>query len=163
MKEKLYRDEMVEKLSTPESLNEYMKVIRFYVWPLVITFLLVVISLYFWISSRNDAVFIKTAGAASGGEFVCYVLEDDINDLRMYTDDFTVAILDNGSVLETVDKNVIIADVPVLLDDDKFDPYMLHLGDLYAYDWAYPVSCPTTITDGVYEVSIYNHSGTLFD
>lgn len=163
MKEKLYRDEMVEKLSTPESLNEYMKVIRFHVWPIITVFLLVVSSAYLWISARNDLLYIKSAAEVKGGVLTCYVKEEYYNDIINNIDEITVGILADNELEDVCDNGIVISETPDELQEGEINPYVMHIADLYYYEWMYEIKCSVDIDDGVYPVVIYRQNHSLFD
>ena len=53
MDKKLFREKSVEKISAPEHLHEYIKIISFQMWPVFIVIILMLVSILFWINSKS--------------------------------------------------------------------------------------------------------------
>ena len=156
MDKKLFREKSVEKISAPEHLNEYIKVIKFRMWPVFIVLILMLTSVLFWIDSKNSSIYLRTAGQCENGVLTCYVKEEDYDDLLRLQEHIVVCTVNKDTFSDEYNDLISISEKPVELDD-KTDSYLLHISDFEDDEWAYVVTWQTNLPDGVYKTLIYGN------
>lgn len=144
MENGLFRQKSLEKISSPEQMNDYIRVTGPGVWLVLGAVLALLAGLIIWsVAGRLETT--VTAAAVAGPEgTVCYIREDDLDSMaegapvRIGGEEYTL-----GQV----------AARPVAVDD-SFDAYALHVGGLMKGQWVYPVPVDGALDEGVYEAQI---------
>lgn len=135
MKSQLFREKSMERVSSPEQLNDYIRVANPSIWIALSAVIFLLVGICVWgVFGKLDTVL--TVGAVTEGErTVCYVKESDINSVST---DMKVRL--NG-------EEYIIAEISVhpVQVDASFPEYLAHLGGISQGEWAYAV-----ILDGSY-------------
>lgn len=146
MKSQLFREKSLERVSSPEQLNDYIRVTNPSVWIALFSVVFLLIGICVWgVFGRMDTVL--TVGAVTEGErTVCYVKETDIGSV---SSDLNVLI--NGETYGISE----IALQPVQMDEN-FPDYLTHLGGMAQGQWAYAVVLDGTAGEdgGIYEARI---------
>lgn len=138
---KLFREKSLEKISSPEQLNDYMKVVNPEVWLLLAAMLLLLIGACVWgIFGRLETT-VETAAACRSGVLTLYIPEDA---LASSTEEMTLRV--EGEICAVK----LLSDRPQPLPEDA-DAYALHLGGLTAGEWVYLAAAETNLPDGVYQ------------
>ena len=146
MKSKLFREKSMERVSSPEQLNDYIRVANPSVWIALGAVIFLLVGICVWgIFGRMDTV-LKVGAITEGNRTVCYVKEADI---RTISQDMTVRL--NGEVYSIAE----IAVQPVQVDAD-FPDYLAHLGGITRGEWVYSVVLEGTggADGGIYEAEI---------
>lgn len=146
MKSQLFREKSLERVSSPEQLNDYIRVTNPSVWIALAAVVLLLLGICVWsVFGRLDTVL--TVGAITEGErTVCYVKESDIGavsaDLNVHLNGETYGISE-------------IALQPVQIDE-SFPGYLVHLGGISQGEWVYAVVLDGTAgaDGGIYEAQI---------
>lgn len=139
MKDGLFRKKSMEKIVSPEQLNDYIRVSTPTVWLVLSCIVLLLTGMCVWgVFGRFETV-IEAAAISSGGKTVCYVREEYRSEL---TEGMTVRIGDVSCPVLGV------SDIPVQVTED-FDAYLLHVGGLQTGEWVYEVTADAGVTDGV--------------
>ena len=156
MKEKLFRENTVKKISTPENMNEYIKVIRFHVWPVVLITILAILGIILWVNFSNNSLLVTTAGESKNGVLTCYISEKDYDDIKSSRDEIAVRVAENEDATKIYGSGELlsISERPIELSGD-IDPYILHLGGFYEFEWAYEIKWQTDLPDGIYSTIVY--------
>lgn len=146
MKKQLFREKSIERVSSPEQLNDYIRVTNPSVWMSLVAVIFLLIGIVVWgVFGKLDTVL--TVGAITEGErTVCYVKEEDIGSIsenmkvRLDGEEFAVAE---------------IALQPVQLNEE-YPEYLLHVGGIAEGEWAYAVVLDGTAgaDGGIYEAKI---------
>lgn len=148
MNGQLFRKKSLDKVSSPEQLNDYIRVSNPSVWMVLTAVIVFLVGVCVWgIFGHLDTV-VKTAGECSGGVVTCYVKESDISALQ------------TGMEITVDGKKGTVTDieaVPVEVTEDM-DSYVLYLGELSKGDWVYVIKAQAPVGDGVYEVQITTES-----
>ena len=144
MNEKIFRKNSIAKVSSPEQLNEYIKVSNPGVWTVLAAIIILLIGVCAWGFLGHLDTKINTVAVVENSGIVLYVKESDIESVKT---DMTVIIGDNEYIITD------IASEPVSANED-FSEYALHVGNLKAGEWVYPVSTDGEIADGVYNAEI---------
>lgn len=144
MNKQLFRQKSMDRVSSPEQLNEYIRVSNPSIWMLLTAIVILLVGVCVWgVLGHLDTTISVAAVAAEGGTTL-YVKEDHIGDV---TEGMTVRI---GEQEYTV---TAIAAEPVAVDESVSD-YALHIGDLQKGEWVYAVSIDAGLPDGVHSAQI---------
>ncbi len=146
MKSKLFREKSMERVSSPEQLNDYIRVANPSVWIALGAVIFLLLGICVWgIFGRLDTV-LKVGAITEGNRTVCYVKESDI---RTVSQDMTVRL--NGESYSIAE----IAVQPVQIDEN-FPDYLAHVGGIARGEWVYSVVLEGTggADGGIYEAEI---------
>ena len=144
----LFREKSLERVTSPEELNDYVKAASPGVWLLLagIVFLLAVIGVWS-VFGRLDTV-IRTGAVCRDGTIICYIRETEAGQLGVGMD---IAV--DGREYAILE----LSETPQALSADT-DAYAMHIGNLAAGDWVYTAAAKTDLPDGVYEAVIVTES-----
>lgn len=148
LKDQLFRKKSLQRISSPEELNDYVKVANPGVWMALGAIALLLIGFIVWgvfgkIEASIGAVIIADEGKCS-----CYIKEADVTKVatgmpvKCGEDEFTVSSV--GRVSDEADE---------LLSD--YAKYLLKASD---GEWIRPVTINGTTKDGVFEARIITES-----
>ncbi len=141
----LFRKKSLDKVSSPEQMNDYIRVTGPSVWLVLAAVAALLIGFIIWsVLGRLDTTVTAAAVAAPDGSVVCYVGEADRDAVRQGQ---TVRIGGAEHALTEV------AVRPVTVDD-SFDAYTMHVGGLETGQWVYPAAVDGSLDEGVYEAEI---------
>lgn len=148
MKNNLFREKSIERISSPEQLNEYIRVSTPSVWMLLIAIVVLLAGVCVWgVAGRLETTLSAAAVAGEGG-VVAYVRGEEAAAIKAGME---VSIGDErGSIAS-------IADQPVRVDDG-FTQYMRHVGSLQDGEWVYAVELDISCPEGVYRAEIITES-----
>lgn len=135
----IFRKKSIDRINSPESLNDYVKVTNPSVWIILIgTLILIVGALVFGANGTVDTN-INVVVEVSGGNMTAYVDEAEIEKI---SSEMSVKI--NGTDYSIGS----IAERPI--KSTEVDEYVLHKGDLELSQWVYPIAIDGDLKDGVY-------------
>ena len=138
MNSDLFRKESIDRVSSPERLNDRIRVTSCGVWLILGGIILILAGILVWgIFGRLNTT-LPVGAITEGGKTVCFVKEADLDKIGV---GMTVTA-DNGNT--TVEA---IALQPIQVDD-AFPEYLRHLGGLSKGEWVYAV----TLKDALGEV-----------
>lgn len=146
MNKNLFRKKTVEKVASPEQLNDYIHVSNPSAWIVLAAFAILLVGICIWgIFGRLDTT-LYVAAAKVDGDVVCYVKEADIDKIQV------------GMIVEIDDAEfsiVRIEKTPVHVDESVSD-YTKHVGDLVDGEWIYRVylDCPAEFDGNVFPAKI---------
>ena len=140
----LFRKKNMERVSSPEQLNDYIRVSDPGVWMLLAAIIILLVGVCVWGIFGHLDTKTETAGICKNGTIVCYVKEADMEGVKIGT-----LILIDGNEYTVKE----ISPDPVRLDGEK-EAYLFHLGGLTADDWVYAVAADCPLADGTYAVSV---------
>lgn len=150
MKSQLFRAKSLERVSSPEQLNDYIRVTNPSVWIALLAVVVLLFGICVWgVFGRLDTVL--TVGAITeGNQTVCYVKESDIDAVT------------TGLIVRLEEEEYAISQIapqPVQTDEN-FPEYLAHLGGITEGEWVYAVMLDGTAgTDGgIYEAQIVTES-----
>ena len=131
MNHSVFRQKSMEKITSPEQMNDYIRVSNPSVWMILAAVIVLLIGVCVW---------------GEDGRLTVYLSEGDF--ARSDGD----AILSVGEAEYAAASDA--AGTPILLDEST-DPYLLHLIGLSAGDWVHALSAEAPdLKDGVYTVSV---------
>lgn len=148
MSQQLFRKSSIDRISSPEQLNDYVRVASPGVWLVLAAILILLAGIGVWgVFGRLDTT-VHTAGISSGGTFTCYVREDDLSSVK---EGMPVTIKGCYSTISRIDQSP----MPVT---EEMDSYLRHLSGLQEGEWVCAVTVETGLADGIYEAEITTES-----
>lgn len=148
MKEELFRKKSMDKISSPEQLDEYMKVSNPGVWMILSCIIIFLVGMCVWgIFGRLETTLHVSAVSADGAT-VCYVRE---NDRAEVAEGMNVRIGEEAYPVQ------LVSTAPMQVTAD-FDAYVMHVGNLQTGEWVYEVLLDAGLAEGIYEAEIITES-----
>ncbi len=140
----VFRQKSLDRVSSPEQLNEYIRVSNPGVWMILVAIVLLLIGVCAWGVLGHLDTTVSAAAVSTEGQTILYVKEGSIGDVA---EGMTVRI---GELEYTV---TTIAAEPVAVDE-SFSDYARHVGGLQTGEWVYAVTVSAALPDGVYNAQI---------
>lgn len=148
MSEKIFRKKSIDRVSSPEQLNEYIRVTNPGVWIVLVAVVILLVGVCAWgVLGRLDTK-LTTVAVAENSQTIVYVKQTDIGSIK----EGMKTIID-GKEYEVVS----VPDQPIRVDS-SFSEYTLHVGNLQNGEWVYAVTVSGEATDGTYEAAIITES-----
>lgn len=140
----IFRKSSLDRVSSPEQLNDYIKVSHPSMWLVLGAVIVMLIAVCFWgvfgtLTTTREALVL-----VQDGRSICYVTPEVANSLAPGME---VHIGDN------VGKIISVASTPMEITDD-FDAYALYLSGIKVGDWVVPVTVDASSLDGAYMARI---------
>ena len=85
MSEKLFRKQSLDKVTSPEQLNDYVRVSNPGVWMILAAVIILLAGVCVWGVFGHMESKLATVGAARDGDVTCYVKEADIDRVKVGT------------------------------------------------------------------------------
>ncbi len=141
MNTKLFRKSSIDRVNSPEQLNEYIRVTNPGVWLVLAAIVVLLVGVLIWSIWGAVETTVDTGLVVDGDTAVCYVSAEDAAELKagmsVSAEDMT------GSIT-----NVIATPVQV---DDSFNDYVLYLTGFAKGDFCYAAEVDISgMADGVY-------------
>lgn len=144
MENGLFRQKSLDKVSSPEQMNDYIRVTSPGVWLVLGAAIALLAGLIIWSALGRLETTVAAAAVAGPDGTVCYVREGDLDAVHA------------GQTVHIGGEEHVLADVasrPVAVDE-SFDAYAMHVGGLEAGQWVYPAEVDAPLPEGVYEAEI---------
>lgn len=141
----LFRKKSIERVTSPEQLNDYIRVSNPGVWMVLAAVVILLAGVCVWgVFGRLDTKK-QASGVCENGKLTCYIKSDDISDVK---EDTLVSVAGKEYTVKSVSSS------PVRLDGEK-DSYLIYLGGFSETDWVYvaTVDAPD-LADGEYSVDV---------
>lgn len=145
MSSSVFRKSSIEKVSSPEQLNDYIKVSNPSVWMVLIATIILLIGVVVWGIFGTLTTTQDTVAVAQEGDVVCLVLADNI-------DEFTVGM--EVQIGNCIGKIIAVSQSSPVQVGQNFDPYIMYLGGFKVGNWVYPVQVQIVVEEGVYPAQI---------
>jgi len=143
MNDGLFRKKSMDKVSSPESLNDYVRVANPSIWMILGAIIVLLIGVCIWgIFGRLDTK-VRVGSISKGGQSICYISEDNKDKLSV-GDTFKIDGVE-GEVLE-------IKSTPV--QGKELSSLVRHALGISEEDWAYKFITNHKLDDGEYEAEI---------
>lgn len=140
----LFRSKSIERVSSPEQLNDYIRVSNPSVWMLLGAVITLLVGVCVWgVFGRVDTK-LGCVCISDGGRSVVYVSESDRADVA---EGMSVTAGEWQCAIAQIDS----AAVPV---DGTFTEYALHVGNLTPGQWVYQMALDTVLPEGIYAAEI---------
>lgn len=145
MSKQLFRQKSMERITSPEQMDDYIRVSNPSVWMILAAVIVLLIGVCVWgIFGQLDTT-LQTGGVCADGQLILYVGEKDYGKLGQGT---VVSV--GGQEFTPAE----ISEAPLRLDE-SYDPYLIHLTGLSVGDWAYTVRVDAAgVKDGTYSVAV---------
>lgn len=143
MNNNIFRQKNIDRVSSPEKLNDYITVISPPVWFVLSGVIIIIAGALIWgiFGSLNTRV--KGAIKASDNTCTLYVKVSDVDKFHEGMEiktDFNICSVDN------------VAHHPVKADE--LDEYILFSGDFYGEKWLYPIEIRGDMPEGTYSLGV---------
>lgn len=136
----IFRQKSIDKISSPEKLNDYVKVTNPSIWVILIGIVLILVGMFVWGICGEVDTYIDAKVAVSKGSAFVYVSEDDSQRINAGMD---IAIDGADYVLDVSAKS--------LLKASEADAYILHVSGLDNNEWVCSIPVECKLTDGIYD------------
>lgn len=150
MSNNIFRKKSMDRFSSPEQLNDYIKVPNPSVWIILFCVIILLVGMLVWGVFGRFETCLDVVAISQDGETICYVKENKIDSVSK---GMTVRIKGERYKLAKIDTS------PVQVTDD-FDAYTRHVGGIDVGDWVYEaiIDAQPKDGDGVYEAEIVTES-----
>jgi len=144
MNQQLFRKKSVDKVSSPEQLNEYIRVANPGVWMVLAAIVILLTGIVVWGFIGYLDTTLPTAVVCENGEAVIYVKEADAEKIAV------------GMTVRVDDKEYTVSEIPTEPSrvDDTMSEYAIHASGLTVGEWVYAVSLNGDLADGVHKAEI---------
>lgn len=144
MNSQLFRKKSLDKVSSPEQLNDYIRVSNPSIWIVLMAVIVFLAGVCVWGIFGHIDTMVNAVGKCSNGVVMCYVKEADISSVQT-----GMEISVNGEKGTVTD----ITTVPIEVTEE-FDSYMVYLGEFTRSEWVYIIKGKAPVSDGIYKVQI---------
>ena len=144
MNKHLFKKSSKDKVSSPEQLQDYVKVANPGLWMVISAIVILLAGVIAWGFIGKIATTMSTAIVTDDGKSVIYVGESDVEKI------------DVGMTVRSEGKEYTITDIakePIKVDGSLTD-YAIHASGLTAGEWVYVVSIDGEHSDGVQKADI---------
>lgn len=139
-----FRKKSLERISSPEQLNHYIRVSTPSVWLLLAAIVVLLCGVCVWGVFGHMDTTLPVVALAQEQSVTAYIKEADVD---------KVEVGDKVLVGSTEGKVLAIGEEPVRVDD-AFTEYMRHVGGLQLGEWVYAVALDLSCEDGVHSTQI---------
>jgi len=145
MDKTIFRQKSMEKITSPEQMNDYIRVSNPSVWMVLAAIIVLLAGVCVWGAYGHLDTVVQTGGVCADGQLSVLVGEKDHAKIK---EDAVVSV--GGTEYAVSD----ITGTPIRVDA-HIDPYLVHLTGLSEGDWAYTLQADAPdLEDGVYTVSV---------
>ena len=144
----LFRKNSMDQVSSPEQLNDYIRVSTPSVWILLCAIVLLLAGVCTWGIFGRMETEIASVTVSENGVVTCYFSENDFSKVKP---GMNVSLGDTEGVILSISKEPIKA-------GSALTEYMCHLGGFTFDQWVYEAVCDVTCPEGVYRSSIVTES-----
>ena len=144
MNDKIFRKKSIDRMSSPEQLNDYIKVTNPGVWMALAAIVILLIGVCVWGVFGKLETKLPVAAVSQDGQTVLYVKE---NDLSAVKENMSVYIGDETYKVTSVSAQ------PVAVTEE-FSEYARHTGELSVGEWVYVVQIDGSLANGTYKAHI---------
>lgn len=148
MNNQIFRKKSIDRISSPEQLNDYIRVANPGVWMVLSAVIILLAGICVWGIFGHLDTTMNTVGVCENGNLTCYISEDDISSVK---EGMKITVDNSEYEITSVSKS------PVTIDSN-IDSYALHLGNLQIGQWVYKISAVTNLDNGTYEAKITTES-----
>lgn len=144
MEKQIFRKKSMERVSSPEQLNDYIRVSNPSLWMVIAAIIVLLAGACVWGVFGRLETKVRVAARAEGEVVVCYVKESEIEKIEI---GMTARIGDGTFTVTEISVD------PIKMEGS--DAYLLHIGDLQEGEWIYTVTLAgDALTAGAYAADI---------
>lgn len=148
MNDKIFRKKSVDRMLSPEQLNDYIKVTNPGVWMVLAAIVILLVGVCVWGVFGILETKLSVAAVSRGGQTILYVKEDNVASVQekmsVYIGDETYKVTSISAQAVTV--------------TEEISEYARHTGELSIGEWVYVVQIDGSMPDGVYKAQIVTDS-----
>lgn len=148
MNDKIFRKKSVDRMSSPEQLNDYIKVTNPGVWMVLAAIVILLVGVCVWGVFGILETKLSVAAVSRDGQTILYVKEDNVasvqENMSVYIGDETYKVTSISAQAVTV--------------TEEISEYARHTGELSIGEWVYVVQIDGSMPDGVYKAQIVTDS-----
>lgn len=145
MSSTIFREKSLEKISSPEQMNDYIRVSSPSVWMVLTAVIVLLAGVCVWGMFGHLDTAVQTGGVCTNGRLTVFVGEEDHDKIGEN------AVISVDGVEYAVAE---ITNAPIRVDD-QIDPYVVHLAGFTEGDWVYRLYADVPgLADGVYAASV---------
>lgn len=148
MNNQIFRKKSIDRMSSPEQLNDYIKVTNPGVWMALAAIVILLIGVCVWGVFGKLETKLPVAAVSQDGQTVLYVKEDNIASVR---ENMSVYVGDETYKVTSVSSQ------PVAVTEE-ISEYARHTGELSIGEWVYIVQIDGNMPDGAYKAQIVTDS-----
>lgn len=142
--ETIFRDKSIERISSPDQLNDYVRLSNPGVWFILSAIMVILIGACIFGALGHIDSSVPAVGIAKDGKMVCLVKKEFGN---RFTQDMKLKIDDR-------EYNVSVRSPKPVTVWDTTDPYALFIGDMQPGEWVYEMDVEGSFTDGAYAADL---------
>lgn len=140
----IYRKKSIDRVKSPEQLNDYIRVSNPGVWLVLAAVIILLIGICVWgVFGKLDTK-VSAVGTSDNGVMTCYVENDDVGKI---TNEMKITV-------EGKDYEILAIGNTAIKASDDLSEYLLYLGGFGEDDWVYEITAETDLPDGDYEAEI---------
>ena len=140
----LFRQKSLERISSPEQLNHYIRVSTPSVWLLLCAIIVLLAGVCMWGVFGHMDTTLPVVALSREGRVTAYVHQADVEKVPV----------DAAASVNGVAGQVLAIGAEPVMVDESFTEYMRHVGKLQQGEWVYAVMLDTACEDGVYAAQI---------
>lgn len=144
MNDMIFRKKSIDRMSSPEQLNDYIKVTNPGVWMVLAAIAILLAGICVWGIFGKLETKLTVAAESRAGQTVLYIKEDNISSLKK---DMTVTIGDASYAIVSVSAEPISV-------TEEIGEYARRTGNLSIGEWVYFVKIDKALPEGVYTAQI---------
>lgn len=145
MSSTIFREKSLNKIASPEQMNDYIRVSSPSVWMVLTAVIVLLAGVCVWGMFGHLDTAVQTGGVCADGRLIVLVGEEDHDKIREN------AVISVDGVEYAVAE---ITNAPIRVDD-QIDPYVVHLAGFTEGDWVYRLYADVPrLADGVYAASV---------
>lgn len=148
MENPIFRKKSIERISSPEQLNDYIRATRPGIWLALIAAVVLVAGLIVWGTVGKLETKVNAVAVSGEGTVVCYVRESEAPRIEV------------GDAVRVKDAEYTVAAIsgePIAVTDD-FTEYVMRVGEFTVGEWVYKVTLSGELPEGVYRAAIVTES-----
>ena len=145
MNDKIFRKSSIDRVNSPEQLNDYIRVANPSVWIILLAIAVLLVGVVIWGVFGKIETKVDTTVVVENGKAVCYLTSDGFKSVK---EGMEVSVEGKDGVVVSIGKN------PVEITSD-YPAYFLFVSGFNAGDFAYECSLNLSgVDDGVYSASV---------
>jgi len=144
MKKSIFREKSIERVNSPDQLNNYISATTPRIWIVLSAIFVLVVGIVVWSIFGRLKTVVNTVSISDGKQIVCYISEKTQKEM---TDDTTISIDGTEYKIEEIS-------VEPIKIESSFSDYAMSIGGFTVGEWVYEVILDGEISKGTYETQI---------
>lgn len=144
MNTQIFRKKSIDKVKSPEQLNDYIRVSNPSVWLVLTAIIVLLIGICIWGIMGNIETKVSAVGTCTDGGMTCYVGDSDIQKIKS---DAIIAVEGRQYEIAAIGNTAQKASAVV-------SEQLLQLSDFSQDEWVYEITAKTDLPDGDYRAEI---------